>query len=67
MTWHPIETAPKDDRRYLLLWEPSKYGLVGGMYWIGRWNRRRWREYQKGWPLDPSHWQPLPAPPEAEG
>lgn len=60
--WQPIKTAPKDETR-VLGWD-GKYQFV--MYWRGadhqpHQDKPGWHEqiYRR----DPSHWQPLPAPP----
>ena len=58
--WHPIETAPKDGRKFLVFWLNSLMGdpeidMVTG-----------WREYQEILELgEPpaTHWSPVPAPP----
>jgi len=72
--WYPIETAPKDGTKVLLYRQ--------GWLVIGRWNDNRharranpfWDAEDarlKGWNWarknDPTHWQPLPGLPEAEG
>ena len=55
--WQPIATAPCDGSRVLLLIPP--YGAGSG-HWDGRWighfvlNRE----------AEPTHWAPLPRPPE---
>ena len=64
--WASIETAPKDGTRVLALWVWSERGKVGGGYthevvaWDGRW----WRFSNGESVSEPSHWQPLPEPPE---
>jgi hypothetical protein len=65
MTWQPIETAPKDGTRVLLA--NRRYRFVdAGHYWRNankRHPRKRW--VWNGWPRhEPTHWQPLPAPPK---
>lgn len=63
--WRPISTAPKDGT-YVLL---SGFGLP---VWQGSWCGMSGRHAINGWSrfnsvdLDwrPTHWQPLPAPPE---
>jgi hypothetical protein len=69
--WSPIETAPKNGTE-ILAW-----GLLRGSYgytadewcrdiiqWNGGWLARRMaNRYATG--FSPTHWQPLPAPPEA--
>ncbi len=67
MTWEPIETAPKDGN-YILLWDED-FGLQ-----VGFWARSLQRWSQSVEPctclrllsyLDsPTHWMPLPQPPE---
>lgn len=62
MTWQPIATAPKD-RRVLLL-------LMGGWVTIGSYWHPRREGGLEGWVradgglLRPTHWMPLPDPPE---
>ncbi len=56
--WQPIETAPKDGN-YILTF--SRLGMN-----VSRW----WLSFQRFMPMDrfdiepPSHWMPLPPPPE---
>lgn len=52
--WRPIATAPKCGTIWLALWEDS--GPV-----VGCWHRGAWRTRDKGYPLRPTHWLPLPA------
>lgn len=59
--WLPIETAPKDGTRVMLI-------AMGGLIGIGGWGfETRYSDY--AWLMDsysywltPTHWQPLPAP-----
>lgn len=70
--WQPIETAPKDGTRILI--------FQGGLEWsrevqIGWWDsggtRSGWSasSYEDGHILNekqaPTHWMPLPSPPES--
>lgn len=67
--WQPIETAPKDET-HILLWRPngnSRHLPVIGFY--SSWNRwwttgevDRFHDHVPLWA--PTHWMPLPAPPE---
>jgi hypothetical protein len=63
--WAPIETAPKDGSR-IMLYCPIEAAIING----------QWREYptHSSWIADdwnysvhPTHWMPLPAPPQSEG
>jgi hypothetical protein len=58
MTWHPIETAPKDGTE-VLLWKDRR--IVGGSWNSGgAMHMPHWM----GGIFDPTHWMPLPAPPQ---
>lgn len=65
MKWRPIETAPEEGD--ILVWCPDAMGymqVVNSGNYIGR-------LYGKAFCLEnseicPSHWRPLPEPPEAE-
>jgi hypothetical protein len=60
-TWHPIVSAPRDGRPFLVSWSKSLMGdpavdMVGS-----------WAEYEEilGYGEPPAtHWYPIPAPPE---
>jgi hypothetical protein len=57
--WKPIETAPKDGTRALLWIEPTEIAMPFA------WDGERWMG--DDYPLNmawPTHWMPLPAPPE---
>ena len=68
-TWSPIETAPRDGTWVWAYW-PN--GVVEG-----RQSPAAWEEHSDGFrwtdPFDsrghdqPSHWMPLPAPPDEDG
>lgn len=63
--WQPIESAPKDGRP-LLLDHPDWHSRVMRGGWDA--HELAWRVHGFGCPAtQPSHWQPLPAPPEVEG
>lgn len=62
--WQPIETAPKDGTP-VLVYDANWCGNMGP-----RVTPAGWAPYTDGggyWPgvTEPTHWQPLPAPPEA--
>lgn len=66
--WQPIETAPRDGTHILLLDEVSGWIGSGNVSPV---NRSYWGEWdQKGYgamfPHQPTHWRPLPAPPETD-
>lgn len=68
--WQPIETAPK--MRTVILWADTSYDGVsnwrmgsghfhtgiGAWIWEGE-------QVKEGWAHPPTHWMPLPSPPEA--
>ena len=57
--WRPIESAPKDGTQVLLVDDaPTPEAVIG--YWD---ENTDWRHVPGEWPLSPTHWQPLPAPP----
>lgn len=64
--WQPIETAPEG--RPVLVWHP---GLGMGGWNVMRRDGATWtetahdgRSLKEG--FEPSHWMPLPAPPESQ-
>jgi hypothetical protein len=70
--WQPIATAPKDGRVILVAKTGSKVPLPA--YWNAAESNfyRHWdgsrldQEYALSGPWSPTHWMPLPPPPEAE-
>lgn len=57
--WRPIETAPKDGTE-ILVW------LSWGDYEITLWENDRWTwEDRLSSQPEPTHWMPLPPPPDA--
>lgn len=67
--WQPIETAPKDGRMLLLVWrDKQQQGLpmVLEGYWYAASDGEAfwWSPGQVSWKLEPTHWMPLPKPPE---
>lgn len=61
-TWQPIETAPRDGVM-VDLWT-EYWGRIANC----RWDQGKWWHLRKGHEeseLGATHWQPLPAPPDA--
>ena len=62
--WQPIETAPKDSTEILLFSE-------GWGVWVDKWTKiddeEMWLMCDQ-WenPVEPTHWMPLPEPPDAK-
>jgi hypothetical protein len=61
--WRPIETAPKDGTRLLMCFAPMYYPFTGwfdGMIWVSV------GEFESDPPIvaGPTHWRPLPDPPQ---
>ena len=63
--WHPIETAPKENDVIILTWDGFN---VRETWWfllsspeqnLGDWSTHRGQEDK-----EPTHWRPLPTPPE---
>jgi len=64
--WMPIESAPKGDGVILLGWGEYRERDGASPAFM------RWYDSISGWsvnamPFYPTHWQPLPSPPKAEG
>ena len=67
MEWQPIETAPKDGSTFLV--------CVGNWMTVAHWHRQQQclatngRPIYARYPADelPTHWMPLPEPPNARG
>jgi hypothetical protein len=61
--WRDIATAPKDGTR-VLLFNPGEppYQCVG--CWLNNTTGGGWVSSE--WDVEPSHWQPLPPPPEEQ-
>jgi uncharacterized protein DUF551 len=68
--WQPIETAPRDGSSTLLFgrWASDEQGLMSGPV-IGQFNyvRDAWEFANAGgwWRIRPTHWMPLPEPPQS--
>jgi hypothetical protein len=59
MTWQPIETAPKDGTD-VLAWDGDSVSLVWWSVGAKKW---AWGDFYLDAPA-PTHWMPLPPPPE---
>jgi hypothetical protein len=63
--WRPIKTAPRDGTRVIVSCHAGSAGYLDG---IGRWGvagpTERWICLGKVSFTDPTHWMPLPPPPE---
>ena len=58
--WQPIETAPKDGTHI----QVGEYGKDAGFHAITALHcTTGWMAFPGFDPIDPTHWQPLPAPP----
>ena len=65
--WQPIETAPKDGSPVVIGFDPTRDdddGLPHGVDFM-RWMDKAWRDPLTH-RLRPTHWMPLPTPPEAD-
>ena len=67
MSWQPIETAPTDGTHVLLFIPRYAMGRLPYVMVQG-WNlaadRRGWRAHYAGGIVEPTHWMPLPEPPQ---
>lgn len=69
--WQPIETAPKDGRK-ILLWCPTLNNMIQAQWrvhdmggeWVDIWNNDPIEDMQGV--AYPTHWMPLPNPPETK-
>ena len=71
--WQPIETAPKDGTHFLCYFTQMKRGVKHHVGWFGpamESGKMRFFLYGVGEFLSadvvPTHWMPLPEPPEGE-
>ena len=64
MEWQPIETAPKDGHA-ILASDPAWHGVPCPMFWNGE-EWQHWFRSELYGAYDPTHWMPLPAPPEQD-
>ena len=63
--WQPIETAPKDGTSILGYWLGGQHDCA---IHATKFIRGRWWATNEDFPQrEPTHWQPLPAPPAQRG
>lgn len=67
--WRPIETAPKDGAAVLLYYGDDYYVMEGKCFPVkssfqGRASSYKWVSAVDMGDLEPTHWMPLPNPPE---
>jgi hypothetical protein len=66
MEWKPIETAPKDGTE-IIGWEKSEgMFLVAYRPDLAENTSYTWFNLEGFWPHCPTHWMPLPNPPEGK-
>lgn len=61
MKWQPIETAPKDTMKAILLYSPEGEQIG---FWCERFDQYLTVDGGEMLWDDPTHWMPLPAPPK---
>lgn len=62
MEWQPIETAPKTTR-HILVWLPAIQCTAIASWWDDKWTHAFGGSM---YPNEPTHWMPLPAPPQED-
>lgn len=75
--WQPIATAPKDGTQILALCQPRffetgkpmDFNYMAVVWWRKakdpKWGETRWKHALNDSYAEPTHWMPLPSPPEA--
>ena len=73
MSWKPIDTAPKDGTKILLCRPTIRPDSFGVFCQVAAWweGENNWIVYmsqplEKPVHFEPTHWMPLPAPPEVQ-
>ena len=63
--WQPIETAPRDGRRFLL---STKHASEWQGMFVAYWNKseEEWFFTPEHYVGNPTHWMPLPQPPDMD-
>ena len=64
--WKPIETAPKDGTEILLVHRADGKSIRRHRYGVGCYSAMNGGSilWDWGWTIPPTHWMPLPSPPE---
>lgn len=73
--WMPIESAPKDGSEVLLVCADAYTPEATSGWWLNWSGGEGWYHYsmpEEKWPGGmtrwfPTHWMPLPAPPQSQG
>lgn len=60
MEWQPIETAPRDGTRILVFYPVLDGHIFTAGFEFGTWQSGIWDGRRE----QPTHWMPLPEPPE---
>ena len=65
MEWQPIDTAPLEDGKHVLLFGNGETFEL--CTFIGSWDvyDRKWYPFDGVYHVQPTHWMPLPPPPAA--
>jgi hypothetical protein len=66
--WQTIETAPKTGK-IIILYGKTKHAQfhhVGVGHWYKTYNKWAWDTYLGDEPRQPTHWMPMPNPPQRE-
>lgn len=68
MEWQPIETAPKERHKHILLFGdgPSIEQCCYVGYVTDVWGPEEWREMTGRLVVQPTHWMPLPETPNSD-
>lgn len=79
--WRPIEEAPKDGTKVLAICEPRHIGppsdgksmgftYMAVVWWRKakdpQWDQTRWKHALNDSYAEPTHWMPLPSPPDGD-
>jgi hypothetical protein len=64
MTWQPIDTAPKDGTAILIHPAAGEMRVVHWRIDRGYWSTDSWDDGGYDADMHPTHWMPLPPPPE---